>query len=76
MADMTADQLLADAKAKYHLLVTGQAARVVVDGNNGDRIEYQGASAPLLLAYIQSLDPSFLMTPTAARVMRPIGFMF
>ena len=75
MAAMSPDQSLADAKIKYHLLVTGQAARAVTD-QNGEKVEYQGASAPLLLAYIQSLDPSFLMTPTAARVMQPIGFVF
>ncbi len=75
MVDMTPAQMLADAKAKYHLLVTGQAARVVAD-QNGERVEYQGASAPLLLAYIQSLDPTFLNDPAVNRLMRPIGFVF
>ena len=66
---------LADAKAKYHLLVTGQAPRVVLDGNNGDRVEFQGANAAALLAYIRTADPMFLVT-TGASVMRPIGFTF
>ena len=68
---------LADAKAKYHLLVTGQAPRVVVDGNNNDRVEFQGANAAGLLAYIQTDDPTFgLPANPASRISRPIGFFF
>lgn len=73
---MTPDQLV-DAKAKYHLLVTGQAPRVVVDGNNNDRVEFQGANAAALLDYIRTTDPSFLIDPSAAGYTnRPIGFTF
>ena len=72
---MTTDQL-ADAKAKYHLLVTGQAARVILDGNNGDRIEYQGAKASDLLAYIRTADPLYLVDVTTTYTRRPIGFTF
>lgn len=46
---------LADAKAKYHSLLTGTLAKVFVD-QNGERIEYNVASAPRLSAYIQELE--------------------
>lgn len=46
---------LADAKAKYHSLLTGTLAKVFVD-QNGERIEYNAASAPRLAAYIQELE--------------------
>jgi len=73
---MTPDQL-ADAKAKYHLLVTGQAPRVVVDGNNGDRVEFQGANTAGLLEYIRAYDPTFLQPVNpAVRISRPFGFVF
>lgn len=45
---------LADAEQQYHLLLTGQAARVFVD-QNGERIEYQQGSAMRLSAYIADL---------------------
>jgi len=45
---------LADAEAQYHLVVTGQTARVFVD-QNGERIEYTAANAARLAAYIASL---------------------
>lgn len=45
---------LADAEQQYHLLVTGQAAKVFVD-QNGERIEYQQGSAIRLSAYIADL---------------------
>ena len=52
---MTAQQRLDDARAQYHLLITGQAARVIVD-QNGERFEYQLANAGRLAAYISSLE--------------------
>lgn len=45
---------LADAEAQYHLVVTGQAARVFVD-QNGERIEYTAANAGRLASYIADL---------------------
>lgn len=70
---MTPEQLI-DAKAKYHLLVTGQAARVVLDGASGDRVEFQGANAAALLDYIRSTDPTFMAA--AASISRPYRFIF
>ena len=45
---------LAEAEAAYHNLVTGKMALVVVD-QNGERVEYNRASAPRLLSYIEDL---------------------
>ncbi len=53
MATLT--EQLTQARDQYHLLVTGQAARVFVD-QNGERVEYAPASAPRLAAYIATLD--------------------
>lgn len=47
--------LLRDARAQYHKLITGQAAKVFVD-QNGERVEYATASIPRLLAYISQLE--------------------
>ncbi|MEP1255484.1 MAG: gpW family head-tail joining protein [Alphaproteobacteria bacterium] len=52
---MTTQEKLDDAKAQYHLLVTGQQAKVFVD-QNGERVEYTQANRGALLAYIQRLD--------------------
>ena len=45
---------LTDAETQYHLLMTGQTAKVFVD-QNGERIEYQTATATRLSAYIMEL---------------------
>lgn len=71
---MTPEQL-ADAKLKYHLLVTGGSAREVVD-QNGERISFNAANADRLLAYIRFYDPTFMAVPAAARVSPPIRFFF
>lgn len=52
---MTLEEQLADAQAQYHLLVTGQAAKVYVD-QNGERVEYVAANASRLAAYIAKLE--------------------
>lgn len=51
---MTLTEKLQDAEKKYHLLVTGQAARVVTD-QNGESVTFTAANAPRLAAYIQDL---------------------
>lgn len=45
---------LTDAETQYHLVVTGQTAKVFVD-QNGERIEYSTANASRLAAYIADL---------------------
>lgn len=52
---LTLQQRIDDAKAKYHQLVTGTAASVIVD-QNGERVEYVSANANRLRAYIQALE--------------------
>lgn len=52
---MTPQEQLDDAKAQYHLLLTGQQARVFVD-QNGERVEYTAANRQALAAYIQRLE--------------------
>lgn len=59
---------LADAEAQYHLIISGQAARVFVD-QNGERIEYVAANASRLAAYIASLK-QLLGTYTVTGPMR------
>lgn len=46
---------LASARTSYHNLVTGKAAKVIVD-QNGERLEFVQANASRLWAYIQSLQ--------------------
>lgn len=46
---------LAEAKAAYHRLMLGGAARVIVD-QNGERVEFLSANAGKLAQYILSLE--------------------
>ena len=68
---MTKAELLADAEAKYHLLLTGQAVRVIVD-QNGERIEYTAASQARLLSYINVLGGPTWVTTKVSGPMRPV----
>ena len=43
------------AREQYHKLMTGKAARVLVD-QNGERIEYTSVSSSSLLRYIRDLE--------------------
>lgn len=60
---MTPQEKLADAKKQYHLLVTGQQARVYVD-QNGERVEFTSANRGALLAYIERLEREVNDRPT------------
>ena len=51
---MTPEERLAEARAALHALMIGQAARVYVD-QNGERVEYNPASASKLAAYVDQL---------------------
>ncbi len=46
---------LADAKRQYHLLVTGQQARVYVD-QPGERVEFTSGNRSALAQYIGTLE--------------------
>lgn len=60
-ARMQLETWLADARQQQHLLLTGQAAKVFVD-QNGERVEYQMASAQRLAAYIAELERKLGLT--------------
>ena len=51
---MTPEEMLADAKAQLHLLMTGQMAQVYVD-QNGERVEYTRANRADLAKYVDRL---------------------
>lgn len=73
-------QLLVDkiteAESAYHELMTGRAARIVID-QNGERVEFVAANRAALYTYIQQLKAllptSLLASP---RVTGPLGFTF
>lgn len=48
------EQRLAEAEAALHSLNLGTQARVIVD-QNGERVEFSGANAARLRAYIEEL---------------------
>lgn len=62
---------LASAQTAYHNLVTGKAAKVIVD-QNGERVEFVQASAARLWAYICSLQKQL----TGGRTMGPMMVYF
>lgn len=55
MANLTTQQMLNDAREQYHLLQTGQKARVIVD-QNGERVEFTATDANKLAQYIKALE--------------------
>lgn len=74
----TTQQLLDDALAGYHKLMTGTAARVVVD-QNGERVEFAVANAAKLYAYIQTLQAKLaveLGTTSTPPANAPLQFFF
>ncbi len=50
----TTAELLSDAEAAYHKLMTGQAVARFKD-QNGEEVQYTAASASKLLSYINGL---------------------
>jgi hypothetical protein len=72
MAGTANDALLADARAQFHLLRTGQAVRVVVDPN-GERLEFNAANKADLAEYIRELE--VLVGQQNLRNRRPLGFV-
>ncbi|MFU1607310.1 gpW family head-tail joining protein [Sulfitobacter pontiacus] len=65
---MNKAEQLADAEAQYHLLVTGQQAKVFVD-QNGERVEYTAANRADLQKYITRLKTE-LRGPNLSGPMR------
>lgn len=73
MVDQAAN--LADARAKFHQLVTGQLARVFVD-QNGERVEFTAASRDDLYTYIQQLSAEVECPAPRRNARGPIRFVF
>jgi len=67
---VTTQEMLTAAEVAYHSLMTGTMAKVFVD-QNGERVEYNTASAPRLAQYINDLRRQ-LGTVTAG----PMQFFF
>lgn len=72
----TTQQLLDEARAAYHDLMTGRSARVVVDGS-GERVEFTAARKADLYAYIKELEATVAAnTGTTRPNNSPISFTF
>lgn len=67
---------ITEAQSAYHELMTGRAARIVID-QNGERVEFVAANRQALYLYIQSLKAQL---PTELQIIPrttgPLGFMF
>lgn len=63
------------ARAAYHNLMTGAAARVIVD-QNGERVEFVVANAPRLAAYIAQLEAQCAAGAKPPRPQAPFGYFF
>lgn len=71
---LSLQQKLDQAETAYHALQLGKSARVVVDGNNGTRVEYTAANRPALYSYIQTLRAQ--LNPPSTPTNGPAGFIF
>jgi len=67
--------LLAEARAAYHQLMTGQAV-VEIKDQNGESVRFTSARRADLYAYIQELQALLCPAPVGARSHRPMGFIF
>ena len=72
----TTQQLYDEAKSAYHSLLTGTLAQVIVDGQDGTRVEYAKADQARLYAYIQELAALLPVNPLAVSASRPAQFIF
>lgn len=70
---MSLTEQLTEARSAYHDLMTGKAARVVVD-QNGERVEFVAMNSQKLYLYIQSLEQQ--VAPTPGVVRGPAGMIF
>lgn len=69
--------LLKEARHAYHLLMTGQSAKVVVDGTDGTRVEFTSVNRAALYQYIMDLERQLApATLGSARTLGPVRFTF
>lgn len=71
----TIAELLDEARAAHHALITGKSPRVVVDGN-GERVEFTAARRGDLYNYIQDLERQLGASTGAPLTRGPAGFLF
>ena len=77
MPAKTTKQLYDEAQAAYHNLQLGRMPAVVVDGQDGSRVEYNKADQSALYDYIQQLAALLPPDPSVApRYRGPAGFVF
>jgi hypothetical protein len=69
----TLAEQITEAEAAYHSLVTGKAARVIVD-QNGERVEFIAANRAALYSYIQDLKSQ--LDPELPPRSSPVRFIF
>lgn len=72
----TTQQLYDEARSAYHSLQTGTLALVVVDGQDGTRVEYNKVNVSALYDYIQQLAALLPVNPLAAARGGPAQFIF
>lgn len=69
-------ELLTEARAAYHSLMTGTQARAIVD-QNGQRVEFTSANVTKLYLYIKQLEALLGgETGTPLPVTGPARFVF
>ena len=72
----TTKELYDEARASYHSLQIGTLASVVVDGQDGTRVEYNKADQAALYSYIQELAAQLPVNPFAVQHRGPAQFIF
>lgn len=75
MASMTQADMLADAEAKLHALLTGTQV-VQIQDQNGEKITFNAAKAQDLRSYIQDLRASLGLPMDPRLISRPLRFIF
>lgn len=67
---------LTEARSAYHDLITGRAARVVID-QSGERVEFVAANRSALYTYITQLEAQIAALSSPSTPSRgPAGFIF
>ena len=71
MAALTTAELLAEAKAAYHALMTGQSVAEARD-SDGQTVRYTQANVTRLKVYIAELEALLSSKPPITGPLRPI----
>lgn len=68
--------LLTEARHAYHMLMTGQSAKVIVDGIDGTRVEFTSINRAALYQYIADLERQLAPASVVPSALRPMRFTF